>query len=305
MAMLSYSSEGIWVRAMRERNFAAILDWFTTYFFGAGIAILLVIDLVAWVDSGGSFSPMARAASGGLLLAAASVVAGWLLGLLFGIPRSLSRPQPAAGRAPGSGSDGTSSTTSDVPRPSRTNTNLEDVSDWLTKTIVGLGLANLYLIPGYAWRKSGQIGAQIFASSSGQSLVLLIATYFAIGGFWIGYIGTRTMITLLFDVVDRSFDSKAVADAADPANLQLDPTSGTIKPATDGLLEADQQLLGRPLQSMSSPTELAAWGAAKARSGEWGTALAILAEAAKSAPGDAAIKKLLSTVSAANKPPDP
>ena len=103
------------------------------------------------------------------MIAAAAVVAGWLLGLLFGIPRSLSRPQPASGQ-PGS-RDEPATNENGHARPSRTNTNLEDVSDWLTKTIVGLGLANLYLIPGYAWRKSGQIGAQIFANDgSGQVL---------------------------------------------------------------------------------------------------------------------------------------
>ena len=131
--------------------------------------------------------------------------------------------------------------------------------------------------------------------------MLLIAVYFAVGGVWIYYVGTRTMITLLFDVIDRGIE-KAFAEAASPRNLQVDPDTGTIKPATDGLLEADTQLLRRPLRTMNTVTELAAWGAAKARSGDWGTALAVLGEAAKTAPGDAAIKSLLSTVSGA-KPP--
>ena len=301
MPLFSSNSEGVWARAMRQENFAAILDWFSRYFFGCGIAILLVVDVVASTNSSTPYHTAALSAAGGLMLAAAAVVAGWVLGLLFGIPRSLSRPQPTSGQPLSAG--GAIPNDKDHARSSRTNTNLEDVSDWLTKTIIGLGLANIYLIPGYAWRKSGQIGAQIFSSDeSGQSFVLLITVYFAVGGFWIGYVGTRTMITLLFDDVDRS-KAKAVAEAANPQNLQIDQTTRTIKPATDGLLEADTQLLGRPLQTMNSATELAAWAAAKARSGDWGTALAVLGEAAKTAPGNAAIKSLLATVSSAK--PDP
>ena len=103
------------------------------------------------------------------------------------------------------------------------------------------------------------------------------------------------MITLLFDVIDRGID-QAIAEAVDPQNLQVDPKTGKIKPATDGLLKADMQLLRRPLQTLNTATELAAWAAAKARSGDWGTALAVLGEAAKTAPADAAIKSLLTTV---------
>ena len=218
MSLLPSSSRGIWTRAIEDQNFAAILDWFSIYFFGCGIAVLLSIDAVALLGSKTPFESTMRAASGGLMLAATALIAGWLLGLLFGIPRSLSRSQPASGQqAAGSNAPAPGGSSS---RPSRTNTNLEDVSDWLSKTVVGLGLASLYQIPGYTWKKSGQIGAQIFpAITGGQGFAFLVVAYFTGGGFWIGYIGTRTLITLLFDGIDRDAYTKVVAESGDPRNL--------------------------------------------------------------------------------------
>ncbi len=300
MSLLPSSSRGIWTRAIEDQNFAAILDWFSIYFFGCGIAVLLSIDAVALLGSKTPFESTMRAASGGLMLAATALIAGWLLGLLFGIPRSLSRSQPASGQqAAGSNAPAPGGSSS---RPSRTNTNLEDVSDWLSKTVVGLGLASLYQIPGYTWKKSGQIGAQIFpAITGGQGFAFLVVAYFTGGGFWIGYIGTRTLITLLFDGIDRDAYTKVVAESGDPRNLTTDPTTGAIKAATDGLQQADAQLLARPVFAMNTPTELAAWAAATARSGDWSKALTLLGEAAKSAPSDPTIKDLLSIVSKATK----
>ena len=158
----------------------------------------------------------------GILLAAASTVMGWVFGLLFGIPRSLARPQPTIAPSAQGGAAGVSqpqggqnvpaSTDSGQNAPatgalatgasvqvnsrkadqatSRVNTNLEDISDWLTKTIVGVGLTQLYNIPSFMWRVSGKLNTQgVLWAGSGQAFVLLTAIYFGLGGFWLGYVG--------------------------------------------------------------------------------------------------------------------
>jgi len=61
----------------------------------------------------------------GLFLAGASTVAGSLVGFLFGVPQ-YRRPDHSSTR------NANSTTTP--------NTNLEQISDWLTKIIVGVGL---------------------------------------------------------------------------------------------------------------------------------------------------------------------
>lgn len=75
----------------------------------------------------------------GLLIAGASLAAGLLIGFLFGIPRTLqkeSQPSDAVkAEGPETGTYGV-------------NTNLEQISDWLTKIIVGVGLVQLTVIPG-------------------------------------------------------------------------------------------------------------------------------------------------------------
>lgn len=294
MNMGTEPSNGVWVRAMRQREFAAILDWFSWWFFGCGFAILIAIDLMTAFGAGG-VGHFLRAATSGLLLAGSTFMAGWLLGLLFGIPRALSRPGSVA--PPPSPPGGAAQTGSDAKPASRTNTNLEDVSDWLTKTIIGLGLVNLLAMPHFLWTKAGVIGGQIFRDEpAAASLTLLISAYFAIGGFWIGYVGTRTIITLLFNDVDLGPDPAAVATSTNPGNLQIEPGGGGIKPAQDGLALADAQFLSKPLTAMSNVGELAGWAAAKARSGDLDTALAVLKDMVRTAPDNPTVKQLLETV---------
>lgn len=304
----------VFADAISRLDAAVILDWFTTWFFSVGVVFLALALVTAWMDPG--FAVAVRVATFGLCLAAASTILGWLLGLLFGIPRSLSRPlnlssQPTttapAGAAAGSGA-GSSITTGaaaqTVPdagaRTSRVNTNLEDVSDWLTKTIVGLGLTQLFFMPGYLWRKAAQINDYGLSwDKHGQVFVLLTFAYFSVGGFWIGYVTTRTLLTMLFDQIDRDPNRAAVAKSGNPSELQLDPSGRGILPATDSLAAADRQVLATPLEAMNSATQLAARGAARARSGDLSSARTLMGEAATSDPANRNIQAMLATLDAA------
>ncbi|MEZ5640252.1 MAG: hypothetical protein R3E92_24260 [Burkholderiaceae bacterium] len=78
-----------------------------------------------------------------LLWVFASVSAGGAAGFLFGIPRSgLAGKSEAAAPAPAAAAPAAPSGDAPLAR-ARPNTNLEEVSDWLTKIIVGLTLVNL------------------------------------------------------------------------------------------------------------------------------------------------------------------
>src|ERR1700726_2994690 len=76
-----------WADAIRQKDFAAIADWFILYFFSTGVIALLLIGIAAGFDDG--LSAALRIVSLSLLMASACTVSGWLLGLLFGIPRTL------------------------------------------------------------------------------------------------------------------------------------------------------------------------------------------------------------------------
>ncbi len=96
--------------------------------------------------------------------ALACFVVGALFGFLFGIPRVLQRdPQPdgvhprleAAGSLPS--------------RPAyqlMVNTNLDDVSDWFTKIVVGVGLVELRKVPGLLFRLASMIAGELASIST-------------------------------------------------------------------------------------------------------------------------------------------
>jgi hypothetical protein len=136
-----------------------------------------------------------------VLLGGASLSIGCLLGFLFGIPRTLQHdvlPQ---------GSEQSTSTSNTAPDPGspeytqRVNTNLEQISDWLTKILVGVGLIQL----GSLGSAMTAIADHLKDTFDGQSMVpLAVIVNFLILGFFSGYLLTRLFLASAFSVADRS-----------------------------------------------------------------------------------------------------
>ena len=318
--------------AFHRRDPAVIADWFATYFFSAGLIGLLLAAIGAWLDK--NFALGFRVLGIGLLFAAASGICGWVLGLLFGIPRSLARARPGAtsGNAPPnpnpaiSGSPQTVQTqTVNQPPPdaqsaraSGNNTNLEDISDWLTKTMVGVGLTQLYSVPhalwiysdrlnqsGFQWFTGGQTACTGNCTGPGQLLALALFLSFSPGGFWLGYIGTRTFLTMWLDIIDRvPFTAEDVAKAADSDALKLNSSGNQFVPASDRVMQADQALLNVPLNDLATAAQAAAWGAAQARAGNLAAALHGLQKAMRLTGGsDPMVREQLAKVYLAQNRP--
>jgi len=117
-----------------------------------------------------------------LLIVGAACATGLFAGFLFGIPRSLQIE---------SRSRSTNANVAETQSSYAVNTNLEQISDWLTKIIVGVGLVNLTDLPKFV-----SAGANYVASSFGTdkvppSIIVLMATYFFIETFLLGYLWTR------------------------------------------------------------------------------------------------------------------
>ena len=123
----------------------------------------------------------------GLLLSGASLLAGVIVGLLFGIPRALQYDRPAENNEE-----------SDSSRSSglgyRANTNLEQISDWLTKILVGVGLTQITKIPGMFRALGGYFGPALSSSGHGEHLALSIIGFFLPCGFLFGYLWTRVLL---------------------------------------------------------------------------------------------------------------
>lgn len=110
----------------------------------------------------------------GVVVAAASVLVGGLFGFLFGIPRTSEQPPrpvlPPASADSNNAEDPGSAQDTIRQRDYQPNTNLEQISDWLTKILVGVGLIQikqigdkLYNLSG-VWRGHSAIRAEITRS---------------------------------------------------------------------------------------------------------------------------------------------
>ena len=154
----------------------------------------------------------------GLLLAGAAVMVGFIIGFLFGIPKTTDHPssQPAPSPNPNQGnesnarsnremsssqSSGGRQTTSTVVVSSSVNTNLEQISDWLTKIIVGVSLVEFNKIIDQLRLFVGYMNRDMGWTAGGQYSTVIIMFYLPLG-FFFGWTITRTYLATWFATSD-------------------------------------------------------------------------------------------------------
>jgi len=147
-----------------------------------------------------------------LLIALSALASGLLLGFLFGIPRSLQQQSAIT-----TGLDSVSSYA--------VNTNLEQISDWLTKILVGVGLIQVGRIGSQFGKLTTALGVSIGTNPAGRLVAGTDIIFFVVWGFLLGYLLTRTFLTAAF----RAFDVSAIATrAAKVAVTEVNETQGII-----------------------------------------------------------------------------
>jgi len=122
-------------------------------------------------------------------VAGASFVLGFLIGFLFGVPRTVESSDTALNK-------------SSTPTRIQANTNLEQISDWLTKILVGVGLTQIIpilkffktkvvdnLAPGFDLLNIQNV-SDYKPSYLAISITIAVITYFSVSGFIIGYFYT-------------------------------------------------------------------------------------------------------------------
>lgn len=109
---------------------------------------------------------------------------GAVLGLLFGLPRIL-----AAG-------------SSEDHHGYRANGNLEEVSDWLTKILLGAGISQLGNVGAALTAVVNYISPGIGNSSAAKAFAAGLIVSYVVGGFFLGYLFARLRLGPAFLVAD-------------------------------------------------------------------------------------------------------
>ena len=87
----------------------------------------------------------------------------------------------------------------------KVNTNLEQISDWLTKILVGVGLTQLHHLPEQLMRAATFVAKGLNSGPNGPPIVFALALiiYFHVLGFLSGYLCTRLFLQPAFRRWDR------------------------------------------------------------------------------------------------------
>lgn len=200
--------------------------------FAAGLIIIVIFALQSFYynDPRDPFSkdPWSRFLSivgVGFLIALAFFFFGIFIGFIFGIPRILSEPRPSAVSSP---HDLTTLQESSQTGPYGENTNFDQVSDWLTKILVGIGLVQLIRVPAALQQYSNNIAPALgnFPNNGSGPFGVAILIFFSVNGFFVGYLWTRRRAMVEFGM----------------GRSEYSQITGKVKNIQDKLSEVDDKL---------------------------------------------------------------
>ncbi len=159
-------------------------DWWLTAVLVLG-SVVFGFGTVLW------YSPPNPAAA--FMWALTCLGLGSLLGFVFAVPRAIS------------GSDRTSQAESDTSESRfrlAVNTNMEQISDWLTKLLVGVGLVELKELPGGLNAAAHYVAAGLGDDSRLIPFAASLLAFFSVEGFLGGYLATRIFFQRVFEKSD-------------------------------------------------------------------------------------------------------
>ena len=138
------------------------------------------------------------------LVATGAVCVGGLLGFLFGIPRTAGRVAGDSDTLSAAG-DGTS--VRRVPGSGyRPSTNLEQISDWLTKILIGVGLVEFRELGAALWNVGQLVSSQLPQPLGTPILTPLVIIAFSVVGFVSGYLWTRIYFMEILATADKQVE---------------------------------------------------------------------------------------------------
>lgn len=147
-------------------------------------------------------------ASVGIMTSAAALLAGVLVGFLFGLPRTREQSESTALLS--------------------TSSKLDEVADWLTKILVGLGLVQLGAVAGGV----GDLGSSVVPGLGGgpgaHSLAVSVLVYSAANGFLLGYLWTRIEVSARLKAAADNLAAAQVLSTKPPPPPPSDPVPPSV-----------------------------------------------------------------------------
>jgi|GEM_PF-5238034 tetratricopeptide (TPR) repeat protein len=243
---------------------------------------LLALVAAILIVAGAIFSALAAwsAWSGALLLSFAFFGVSLLFGFLFGIPKSVSA----------SATSESTKVTAEVPLA--INTNLEQISDWLTKIIVGIGLVQLKQLPAYVNQLVTYVSPLLVNTTDSKSLCVNIFMYFTSVGFLSGWVGTRIFLSPLIGTADQKIrgglPEAAKRDLASEMGAPIVNVEKRLPPETSGTADAAAKtvLKAALLDELTDVNDIVAWAQAQLALGNLGEATKAYQKASQLNPKD-------------------
>lgn len=177
---------------------------------------------------------------GGLAVLGAGFALGAVTGFLFGIPHQLQQP---ASSTTDDDSDG-------VDMPYVGNSSLEQISDWLTKIIVGVGLTQLTNVPSALGSLGEALGPALGGFAGSATFGVFAFLYFAVGGFFVTYLWTRLPFIYLLVLAEKEARNAARREIEIGA-LELEGARAAATPNAAG----DQAPAGQEQRAGTIQTE--------------------------------------------------
>jgi hypothetical protein len=141
---------------------------------------MLAVFLFAAAEGLGEGEPFLSVFAVGLAATAAALLSGILLGFLFALPKTVdSGARPLKTRL-------------------ATNTNLDQISDWLTKILVGLGLVQIGKVTHGVSQLGAALAPGLGGGSGAKAFGVAVLVYSVLDGFLVGYIWTRISLSRRF-----------------------------------------------------------------------------------------------------------
>lgn len=232
---------------------------------------IIVVTVVATIVIGGavvtfSFAPGGPSWTGlgtGLAVGGGGLAFGSFLGLLFGVPRSLqaantlAAPAPAPAAAvvadPGAGGGGgagaaVAAIAGSVPAPApaatnQPNTNLTEISDWLTKIMVGVSLTQLGTIRSEVVSLVNALAPGFGGGPAAVPFVGGLVTLSTLTGFLAGYLLSRIFLPSAFNDAESRAEEAGKRGAKAAVDAAIKPLEESGRRAAEQAVQAAVQPL--------------------------------------------------------------